>query len=137
MTALHKTLDQRRAADAWTAVDALRSESNRKDITRAAKKLPIRILTAGLGHALLFIRVKDKAPALLDRLSEWVLEKRPAVKTSEKPDLMERIRNGSGDDLRRHTAEVLAWLVWFNRFAEAEFPKDFQDNAQGDTDGGQ
>jgi CRISPR/Cas system CMR-associated protein Cmr5 small subunit len=175
------TLDQRRAQDAWTFIEAIRSrpEAERKDIVRAAKKLPVRIITAGLGHALQFVKAKNKASDLLTHLSGWSLERRsppaaggaptpaptpaptstggagsrltlksptPAQSAQRAgsggpsaakppqipPDLMAAIRNGTSDDLRRHTAEVLAWLAWFNRFAEGEFPKDSQDDG-GDS----
>jgi CRISPR-associated protein Cmr5 len=114
------TLDQRRAAHAWKAIDRL-PEADRKAIQRAAKKLPMRILTAGLGHALLFVKVKDKAPSLLSDLSQWVLLERHAKPGQSGADLLAAIINGNADDLRRHMVEAIAWLAWFNRFAEAKF----------------
>ena len=41
-----------------------------------AKKLPIRIMAAGLGQALAFLKAKDYAPGLLAELADWVLIKR-------------------------------------------------------------
>lgn len=141
-----QTLDQRRATSAWEAIEAFRHTDRRADIVRAAKKLPIRIMTAGLGHALLFVKAKDKAPDLLTFLSAWVLRPQPAttaessvfnkaaptprVSTAGSPDLLASVRTGSSDALRRHTAEAMAWLGWFNRFAEAEFPKDTTDEGE-------
>ena len=153
------TLDQRRARHAWETIEAIRNNPTRADIVRAAKKLPIRIMTAGLGHALAFVKAKGKSKDLLDSVSKWVLKERqgstpvvppvpkaeptgrttltasskaPArIATGEEDDLLQSIVNGSSDDLRRHTAETLAWLGWFNRFAEAEYREDTE--KEGDT----
>ncbi|CAK0779650.1 CRISPR-associated protein Cmr5 [Azospirillaceae bacterium] len=170
-----KTLDQRRAAHAWTIIDSIRDAANRKDVTRAAKKLPLQIMTAGLGHALAFVKAKGKAPRLIEGMSEWALAERnkpdgnrtqpakndapkmapaapsktltlsgqskapPSVPLGRYPDasplksntshdiFRSTIIEGNSDTLRCHTAEVLAWLMWFNRFAEAEFPKDVEE----------
>lgn len=114
-----KTRDQRRASDAWTAIEKIRKQTDRADIVRAAKKLPIRIHTAGLGHAVQFVKAKERTKALVPLLSRWVLGEKS-------DDLPKAIRDGDADSLRRQTAEALAWLQWFNRFAEAEFRKDFE-----------
>lgn len=121
------TLDQRRAAHAWKAIDRLKQkpEADRKAVQRAAKKLPMRILTAGLGHALLFVKTKDKAPSLLSDLSHWVLLERHGKPGEAGADhLLKAIIDGNSDDLRHHMVEAIAWLAWFSRFAEAEFGAD-------------
>ena len=125
------TLDQRRATNAWNVICTLKSkpEAEQKRIQRAAKQLPVRIMTAGLGHALLFVHTKGKASALLTALSQWVCFERygksPKPKEPKGPEklphIIQGIKDGSADDLRRYTAETIAWLAWFNRFAEAEF----------------
>lgn len=126
------TLDQRRATDAWNVICTLKEQQDAtqpKRVQRAAKQLPVRIMTAGLGHALLFVLAKGKASDLLTALSQWVCFKRyrksPEPKEPNKseklPHIIQGIKDGSADDLRRYTAETIAWLAWFNRFAEAEF----------------
>lgn len=112
-----KTRDQCRASDAWAAIEEIRKHDKRADIVRAAKKLPIRIHTAGLGHAVQFVKAKERTKALVPLLSCWVLGKKS-------DDLPKAIREGDADSLRRQTAEALAWLQWFNRFAEAEFREE-------------
>lgn len=112
-----QTRDQRRASDAWAAIEATRTDKSRGDIVRAAKKLPVRIHTAGLGHAIQFVSAKERTQALVPLLASWVLGEKDK-------DLPKAIREGTADNLRRQTAEALAWLQWFNRFAEAEFRKD-------------
>lgn len=126
------TLDQRRAKHAWertvsqaTVKDGRRQYDERaKEYAREAKKLPTRIMAAGLGQALAFIlaKAKDRKPNLKrlhEDLTDWIIKQRPM--SAKKPDsLMESIVEGDSDFLRRATDEALAYLVWLNRFAEAE-----------------
>ena len=124
-----KTRDQRRASDAWAAIEKIRKRTDRADIVRAARKLPIRIHTAGLGHAVQFVKAKERTEALVPLLSRWVLGK----KSGDLPDdLPKAIREGDADSLRRQTAEALAWLQWFNRFAEAEFGEELTTMDEGE-----
>lgn len=120
------TLDQRRARHAWEAIQALRSldASNADEYAREAKKLPVRIMTAGLGQAVVFIRAKAKSSKpglsrLHDDLTDWVLRQRP-IRAAHPESLVESIVNGDSLFLRRVTDETLAYLTWLNRFAEAE-----------------
>ncbi|HQU45167.1 MAG TPA: type III-B CRISPR module-associated protein Cmr5, partial [Pirellulales bacterium] len=80
---------------------------------------PTRIMAAGLGQALAFLKAKDYAPGLLVELTDWVKQRIPP-REGEPVELIERIVKGESDFLRRATDEVLAYLVWLNRFAEAE-----------------
>lgn len=126
------TLDQRRANHAWERIVGQAKVNNghrqyddkAKEYAREAKRLPSRIMAAGLGQALAFIlaKAKDKKPNLKrlhDDLTDWVIKQRPM--SAKKPDsLMESIIEGDSDFLRRATDEVLAYLLWLNRFAEAE-----------------
>ncbi len=119
------TLDQRRASHAWDAVQRAKQKRNPhrnqdpKKFGGQAKKLPTRIMAAGLGQALAFLKAKDYAPGLLAELSEWISERIPP-RPSEPTELLERIVKGDSEFLRRATDEALAYLVWLNRFAEAE-----------------
>ncbi|MBA2226670.1 MAG: type III-B CRISPR module-associated protein Cmr5 [Gemmataceae bacterium] len=120
-----QTLDQRRANHAWNAVQRAKQKQDQherqdpKKFGGQVKKLPTRILAAGLGQALAFLKAKDYAPGLLAELSDWIKTRIPPRK-GEPDDLLERIIQGNSDFLRRATDEVLAYLVWLNRFAEAE-----------------
>jgi len=130
------TLDQRRARHAWEAIQELlaktASEADRKEYAGEAKKLPIRIVNAGLGQALVFIhaKAKDKKPNLKllnEHLTDWTLHQRGLP--GSKPDsLLNSIIYGDSDFLRRATDEVLAYLQWLNRFAEAEDLTDLTAN---------
>jgi CRISPR-associated protein Cmr5 len=126
------TLEQQRGKRAWETVQKVlqdypsQQKTNRlvphaeaKKYGGQAKKLPTRIMAAGLGQALAFLKAKGHAPDLLTEVTDWVGARIPA-RQDEPKDLLERIVKGDSDFLRRATDEVLAYLVWLNRFAEAE-----------------
>ena len=122
------TLDQRRARHAWDAVARVSADSGNsgRDYRREAKQLPLRILAAGLGHAVAFLAAK-KRPAVSNDLSDWLLKKRRLPGTP--PDaagVCEAIVKGDSAFLQLATDEALDWLQWLNRFAEAELedPED-------------
>ncbi len=121
-----KTLDQQRANHAWQVIEQLktRSANEQKEYAGEAKKLPVRIMNSGLGQALAFIRSKarDKKTALRqlhDDLTDWTLKER-GLPGDDPQSLLVSICKGDALFLRRATDEVLAYLEWLNRFAEAE-----------------
>ena len=116
------TLEQMRARHAWERVAAAKqAPGDPQEYSREAKRLPVRILTSGLGHALAFLKAKERAKGLVQDLDDWVLRRRqlPGV-----PDgascLTEAIVKGDSDFLQLATDEALAYLQWLTRFAEAE-----------------
>lgn len=119
------TLDQLRAKHAWEAVQRAKAcqgihrPQAPKKFGGQAKKLPIRIMASGLGQSLAFLAAKDDAPGLIAELSDWInMQIKPAPGQAEQ--LLERIIKGDSDFLRRATDEVLVYLQWLTRFAEAE-----------------
>ena len=120
------TLDQKRARHAWEAVCRAESkhghhkEQAPRKFGRQAKKLPVRVMASGLGQALAFLKAKDDAPGLLAELADWVARRIPCRPGARTDDLLDRVIKGDADFLRRATDEVLAYLVWLNRFAEAK-----------------
>jgi CRISPR-associated protein Cmr5 len=127
-----QTLEQRRGNRAWEAIqkvlrDFPHQQKNNKLVPHPeakkyggqAKKLPTRIMAAGLGQALAFLKSKGYAPGLLAELTEWIGTRIPP-RQGEPKDLLERIVKGDSDFLRRATDEVLAYLLWLNRLAKAE-----------------
>jgi CRISPR-associated protein Cmr5 len=110
-----QTFSQRRAKHAWGVVEAQCVRSGFDEFGDQAKKLPMRILTSGLGQSLAFLRAKGKAPELVTALTEWMQDYQPG-----KPrDLLERITQGDSDFQRLATSECLAYLEWLVRFADA------------------
>jgi len=117
---MNQTIEQRRARHAWKVVSELGEDGGAQEYAREAKKLPVRILSSGLGQALVFLAAKstkkEKVAQISEDLSRWVLEEQKLGKG----DLLENIIQGDADFLRRATAESLAYLQWLNRFAEAK-----------------
>lgn len=119
------TLDQRRAKHAWEAVQCARNKKSDKfdEFCGHAKQLPMRILAAGLGQALMFLLAKDEAPVLLQATADWILDKRANCQSTqpypEKDKLILAIINRNADFLRHATDETLAYLRWLVRFTDA------------------
>lgn len=118
-----QTLDQKRASHAWKAVERLQVGSKEADnYAREAKKLPVRIITAGLGQALSFIDAKkDKKPGLEDLhrdLTDWARQRLATARSHA--TLLEAVIKTDTAFLRRATDEILAYLGWLNRFTEAK-----------------
>jgi CRISPR/Cas system CMR-associated protein Cmr5 small subunit len=119
------TTQQLRAKDAWdTATEAHNAaKENKLDWEKFdghVKNLGPRIVTAGLGPALAFLAAKEQRRdyLLLRRMTAWVL--RNSEPNLAAMDLQQRIRDGNSDQLRRWTAEALEWLVWVERFCDAQ-----------------
>ena len=121
------TLDQRRAQHAWETV--LKVKKDKEDFAREAKRLPVRIKTAGLGQALAFLLAKAKSDKgedargrLLVALGDWLLKERELATRPNAADrvLIQTLINGDANLLRRATEEALLYLQWLTRFSEAE-----------------
>ena len=138
MNTSQPTLDQRRAQHAWQAVEGAKTlgDSPKKDFAREAKRLPIRIKTAGLGQSLAFLNAKAKSDKnkgedaqgqlqLLIALGDWLLKERRLASQPNgaiaQDSLIQAIIKGNADLLRRATEEALLYLQWLTRFSEAEF----------------
>jgi CRISPR-associated protein Cmr5 len=128
----NQTLDQRRARHAWEAVSAIKNGSGPKAFRGQAKKLPMRIMAAGLGHALAFVKEKGNTPDLLTAIGDWILDKRCNPRsTAPRPDddtLIMAIITKDALFLRRAAEETLAYLLWLNRFAAVELPEADDDD---------
>ena len=129
------TLEQKRSLHAWEAVEELLkvtqdNKKQRDEYKSEARKLPARIINSGLGQALAFIhsKVGEKKPGLRlleEHLSYWILDKREMLPDNikkEKDQLLLKVIMDSKSSiyLRRVTDEVMAYIVWLNRFLEAK-----------------
>jgi len=138
-----KTLDQRRADQAWRDVQEVqqKEEGFRKKYGSLARKAPMLVLTNGLGQTLAFLRSKAKRhepegkrsleakahDLLYIQTSRWVLRQLersqdPAQAQDRDGDLLEWVLRSDSAGYRRATTEALAYLSWLKRFAEAELP---------------
>ncbi|HEX4613494.1 MAG TPA: type III-B CRISPR module-associated protein Cmr5 [Urbifossiella sp.] len=132
-----QSLDQRRAAHAWTALQGFADQHAPKNAKGVrvptdkgkkygvhVRKLPMRVMASGLGQALAFLLAKDYCPDLLAALGDWVLDKRsnPVSKAPppEPKKLLHDLIGGDSEFAQLATAETLAYLRWLTRFAEAE-----------------
>ena len=125
MPSLQQTLDQHRAAQAWQDVSVATQKKYKNKYGPLAKKLPMYILTNGLGQTLAFLRAKGKGTGdanehqlLYSQLSVWVTQEM----NWKRSDLLDKLTDSqtSSATYRRATAEALAYLNWLKRFAEAE-----------------
>ena len=139
------TPDQLRAKHAWEVVQRIKFSDGAKNFGGAARKLPVRIMAAGLGQALAFLHAKGTTPELLTALSDWVIHRphdghprfavnkdRSPVSTDEQKaaaaevwtgvqgKLLDAVIRENADSLRMHTSEAVAYLQWLTRFCEAE-----------------
>ena len=131
---LFQTLEQRRACNAWGAVQKIKSDQTAESYRREAKRLPVRIVTAGLGHAIAFANAKNGAnKRVADDVAKWVLTILNAesgtleddrVLENDAVSLMKQIVINDANWLRRSTEEALAYIRWLSRFAEAEIASE-------------
>ncbi len=116
-----QTLDQRRADHAWKAVIALKEsfqghEKERAQFATELRRFPVRVMNAGLVPALAYLAAKGKATEIEEVLKQWMQLRYPADR-----DATLRTRAlANAMELRLYTAETLAYVQWFTRFAEAE-----------------
>jgi CRISPR-associated protein Cmr5 len=145
MASQQQTQEQARAAAAWKRileVYPLDQRTNDKVKQRAGEyRALVRgaatdILTNGLGQSLAFLLAKDKGDKgrekrtpywmLYIHLSGWVAG-RDGLETKKFTDndlLKWLIDPKQGSDVyRQTTVEVMAYLNWLKRFAEAELPE--------------
>lgn len=117
-------LDLNRASHAWDTVQTILNNRNAEptEEKRHIKKLPSHIISAGLGQALAFLKAKGYAGTLRSRLDDWMATRIPPGNGNR--ELLQRIIHGDADFMRRATAEVLEYLAWLKRFAEAEIASD-------------
>jgi len=127
----HRNLDQRRACHAWRLIEQVKQQDDKakQKFKIQAKRLPVRIMTAGLGQALAFLEAKRYAPLLLEALKCWIDELKLSGSSNGNSRLIHQVIHGDSDFLRITTAECLAYLQWVVRFAEAELA-DVDDNGE-------
>lgn len=131
-----KSLEQRRAAHASEVVNRMIASHTKSDPSGTlipddeakkfaihAKKLPSRIIGAGLGQALAFLVGKKYCPSLLEGLGQWIVQERQLLgakaETIQPDTLLKTILAQNSDFLRAATAEALVYLQWLNRFVDA------------------
>ena len=128
---LQQTLEQKRAKKAWEDIQSVarRSEDDfKKKYGSLARRVPMLVLTNGLGQTLAYLRSKGKDDqsnehnVLFRHLSAWTM--RQVAPNEKDRALLAWVLNTNSDAYRRATTEALAYLTWLKRFAEAELPTE-------------
>lgn len=130
-----QTLEQKRAAEAWSCVQYVNEEIDshkfKEEYRSTVLKLPSLILTNGLGQSLAFLKSKGKKSKgkgdesnaeerVYLNLQGWLTK--PDVINwgrATQSELIERIMAINSDKYRLVTSEALAFLNWLKRFADA------------------
>jgi len=129
---LQRTLEQERAQQAWACVQEVTNKPQefKKKYGSLARKVPMLVLTNGLGQTLAFLKAKgkndpaDEHTVLFRHLSSWVLSQVTSSTTASNGDLLQWVLQNDSAAYRRATTEALAFLAWLKRFAEAELPTE-------------
>jgi len=137
---LQRMLEQERAQQAWACVQEVTNKPQefKKKYGSLARKVPMLVLTNGLGQTLGFLLAKAKRhepeqkrsveakahDLLFIHLSNWVLSQVASSTTASNGDLLQWVLQNDSAAYRRATTEALAFLTWLKRFAEAELPTE-------------
>ncbi len=130
MPSQQQTLEQQRAQQAWIDIQSVVNNSDdfKKKYSSLARRVPMLVLTNGLGQTLAFLRAKgkndpsDEHNVLFNHLSRWTMSQ--VAPNAGNQNLLDWVLRSDSVAYRRATAEALAYLVWLKRFAEAELPTE-------------
>ncbi|SHK76292.1 type III-B CRISPR module-associated protein Cmr5 [Rhodothermus profundi] len=136
MASQQQTLEQKRAQQAWRDIQSVvnRSDDFKKKYGSLARRVPMLVLTNGLGQTLAFLLSKAKfkeskrgvdaeaSGAVFEHLSAWTM--RQIAPDAGSQNLLDWVLQSDSATYRRATAEALAYLSWLKRFAEAELPTE-------------
>jgi CRISPR-associated protein Cmr5 len=122
-----QTIEQQRAAKAWELVSRVKEDDGKcqKEYNSWVKKVPVLVLTNGLGQTLAFLHSKsDREKQLLyQHISMWLKSPQSQLVWSgtglQKDNIIDRLIHESSSTYRRATVEALAFLNWLKRFADA------------------
>jgi CRISPR-associated protein Cmr5 len=118
---LQRSLEQRRASKAWECIAKVKKiGENMNEYAQVVRSAPSDIQINGLGQTLAFWASKGKNchTELLNDISAWLLEQK--FYSSSEGALEWIVNKADSVQYRRATVEVLAFLSWMKRFAEAE-----------------
>lgn len=113
-----QTLEQKRAAYAWTRINAV-DPAARDEYTKLAKAMPMMVMNSGLMQTLAFLKDKDKPhhAALLNDVIHWITTQGQGKPVMPFPQLMENLFKAAPLQFRHDTAETHAILRWIRQLA--------------------
>lgn len=135
MASLQQTQEQERAAAAWKRIsEQVKGTTWAGEYRTLVRSATTDILTNGLGQTLAFLLAKDKGAkgnplnphwALSTHLAGWIANRdgRDANPKFSNVSLLKWLTGEGSDVYRQTTVEVIAYLNWLKRFAEAELPE--------------
>jgi CRISPR-associated protein Cmr5 len=121
-----QTLQQRRAKHAWECIERVEQkvpDKTKKKYGSLVRGLPQLIQTDGLGQMLAFLQAKaggngeSEHGLAYAHIANWI---NTEFRLNNNDELLEWLLDQSTADYRRTTAEVLAYVNWLKRFAEAK-----------------
>lgn len=127
-----KTLEQKRAADAFAKIDQLLKQRDagwNDKYASYTQSLPATILMNGLGQSAATLLAsakgnKDDAHwVLYHHLKKWLCRNNSDAPYQGEDDLMKAIVDNDRRSYIRAQAEALAWLQWLKKFATAYLKK--------------
>lgn len=130
-------LEQGRAAFAYKCAEEGKGLSKNKEYKSYVKKMPMLIKTNGLGSAIAFAFAKgskngipEKSSAwglIYDQIENWLLNDDKHLIRFEKNKLAQALTESNSAEYRATTIEVMAFLNWVKRFADALIEGEAQD----------
>lgn len=131
------TLEQGRAAFAFECAENGAKLDKKKEYKSYVKKMPALIQTNGLGAALAFSFAKGSKSGTIQensawgviyaQIEEWLLKDEKHLIDFQKNGLMKALTNAQSPTYRAVTIEILAFLSWVKRFAEALIEGEAED----------
>jgi CRISPR-associated protein Cmr5 len=124
-----QTIEQKRAASAWNAVEDVKREFEQKKQKKYGSLVigfAAMIQTNGLAVAVAFLLAKkgkaedNQHAKLYNQLDTWLKDQ---LRYSQ-DKLIDFIHETSTDGYRRATAEAIEYVTWLKRYAEANDLKD-------------
>lgn len=116
-----QTMEQKRAADAWTKCQGCTSEYR-----NLAKGLPALIMNSGLMQVLAFLEEKGKKDAqrhcavLAGHLRGWLCQRFPReLPQADFRSFMQALMKAEPRAFQAITTEAFAWLRWVRQMAPA------------------
>ena len=131
-------LEQGRAAFAYQCAEAGSKLDKKKEYKSFIKKMPMLIKTNGLGAAVAFAFAKGNKGGnpdaknnpwalLYSQLEEWLKKDENQLLKFDSNKLAKKLTETDSAEYRAVTIEVLAFLNWLKRFADALIEGEAQD----------
>lgn len=128
---LSTKLEKGRAKFAYECVKKAKEKlgEKAKEYKSYSKKIPMMILTNGLGQTLAFVKAKSKNGNEYELIYNQMLEYLKSdsnirITMPNDKDLVEWVISCSSNEYRYITQELLAFLNWLKRFAEGMIKVD-------------